>query len=320
MGSRSQNVNLGLTRKAEKFFIVGLLADPHMRIQSFTKRTLSPSKAESKNWVPTTKLGHKDSFQKSERPASFVRFDPALRSMPARTTEEKIAKMQAQLDREWKFFGQQSYGPDGNLIRRGFSEEHPRVFKRVGYYWRTGTGFDLDGRDRDWPWSAAFISTVHEDAHVGPQFRRSPAHARYIRDAIFSKKAGIEDAAYWGHRVSERAPQVGDMVCYSRQKGVSYDHQPLRYKSHADIVTGVRPGEIDVIGGNVGHSVSKKTLKTDENGLITDPHHNWFAVLEPRELSRFFRTPPPESGEETLGPDERTTVCPNDPTNFLVFA
>jgi hypothetical protein len=254
-----------------------------------------------------------DSFQSCECRCAPAQLDPALRSMPARTTEEKIAKIQAQLDREWKYFGKQAYGSDGRLIRRGISEEHPAVFKRVGYYWQKGTGFLLDGRDRGWPWSAAFISTVHEDAHVGPQFRRSPAHARYIRDAIFSKKAGITDAAYWGHRVSERAPQVGDMVCYSRQKGVSYDRQPLRYKSHADIVTAVRPGEIDVVGGNVGNSVSKKTLKTDENGIITDENHNWFAVMEPRELSRFFRTPPPESGEETL----KIEGSPNDPTSFL---
>ena len=107
------------------------------------------------------------------------------------------------------------------------------------------------------PGPAAFISTMHEDAGVGPQFHRSPAHARYIRDAIFSKKAGVKQAAYWGHRITERAPQVGDMVAYSRQKGVSYDKQPKRYKSHADIVTAVRPGEIDVVGGNVGHCVSK---------------------------------------------------------------
>jgi len=234
-----------------------------------------------------------DTFQKSESWNPVPRFNPIFRSVPARTTEEKIARIQVMLDREWKFFGRQSYGTDGRLIRKGFSEEHPRVYKRVGHYWKEGTGLGfLDGRDRDWPWSAAFISTMHEAAGVGPQFRRSPAHARYIRDAIFSKRGGVKEAAYWGHRVTERAPQVGDMVCYSRQKGVSYDHQPLRYKSHADIVTAVRPGEIDVIGGNVGNSVSKKSLKTDENGLLVDDNYNWFAILEPRDLSAFSTTPP----------------------------
>lgn len=217
-------------------------------------------------------------------------------------TSEQIARIQARLEAEWKYFGEQSYDKDGNLVKRGISEEDPRVFKRVGYFWERGTGFKLDGKDRDWPWSAAFISTVHEDSGVGPQFRRSPAHARYIRDAIFSKQAGTEQAAYWGHRITERAPQVGDMVCYSRQKGVSYDKQPLRYKSHADIVVAVRPGEIDVMGGNVGNSVSKRTLRTDENGLLIDTQRNWFAVLEPKNLGRASILPPPENGDETAYP------------------
>lgn len=243
-----------------------------------------------------------DTFQRSPKTDEISRPNPAWRTSPAQSTQEAIARIQERLDTEWKFFGCQSYDAEGHKTKEGISEEDPRVFKRVGYFWETGTGLKLDGRDRDWPWSAAFISTVHEDSEVGTQFRRSPAHARYIRDAIFSKKDGIEQAAYWGHRTTERAPQVGDMVCYSRQKGVSYDRQPLRYKSHADIVTAVRPGEVDVVGGNVGHSVSKRTLKTDENGFIADTSKNWFAVLEPKNLSRFSILPPPENGDETAYP------------------
>lgn len=248
-----------------------------------------------------TPAATEDCFQKSEtESAPLIR--PDFRVSPTRTTEENIARIQQQLDREWKYFGSQTYDVEGRLIKKGYSEEDPAVYKRVGYFWENGTSLLLDGRDRDWPWSAAFISSVHQDAGVGPQFFRSPAHSRYIRDAIFKKTTGEQDAAYWGHRITERAPRVGDMVCYSRQSGVSYDQQPLRYASHADIVTAVRPGEIDVIGGNVGHSVAKKTVKTDENGFIIDEIYNWFAVLEPRNLDQAFRTPPPESGDDPLRP------------------
>ena len=283
-----------------------------MHIRSFTHSAAAPKAA-----VPQTAstfegaLNPIDTFSAGE-PQSEPLLSPAtLRSRTTGTTQDMIGRIQRQLDREWKFFGSQTYDTEGRLVKRGISEEDPRVFKRVGYFWEKGTGLLLDGRDQDWPWSAAFISTVHEDAEVGPQFFRSPAHARYIRDAIFKKQAGIEDAAYWGHRLTERAPQVGDMVCYSRQKGVSYDRQPLRYQSHADIVTAVRPGEIDVVGGNVGNSVSKKSVKTDENGLIVDENYNWFAVLEPKNLEQFFHSPPPESGEETY-PKAPQDLTPDD--------
>ncbi len=106
-----------------------------------------------------------------------------------------------------------------------------------------------------------------------------------MSDAILKRQAEDESAAYWGYRLSEKAPEVGDMVVYSRQEGIDYDNQPEIYASPADIVTAVRPGEIDVIGGNVGHSVTKKTLSTDQDGLLTDNHYRWFAVLTPQDLS-----------------------------------
>ena len=265
-----------------------------MKIQAAPPRRLQSGSTQEGVTVKTDgEPVSRDAFESGPSEQAPVYSAKMLRCQRTRTTAENIARIQEQLDREWKYFGRQAYGIDGQLIRRGHSEEEDAVYKRVGYFWETGTGFRLDGRDRDWPWSAAFISTVHQDAGVGPQFLRSPAHARYIRDAIYKRQSG-EDAAYWGYRITERAPQVGDMVCYSRQRGIDYDTQPVRYKSHADIVTAVRPGEIDVVGGNVGHSVSKRTLRTDENGLLVDATRNWFAVLAPRDLSGAFVSPPPE--------------------------
>ena len=284
-----------------------------MHIRSFTQPVAVARATELPNLkeAPDTNSPVLDSYSPGDARAEPLLSPGMLATQRSATTQEMVDRIQKQLDREWKFFGCQTYDAEGKLVKRGYSEEDPAVFKRVGYFWETGTGLLLDGKDRDWPWSAAFISTVHEDAKVGPQFFRSPAHARYIRDAILKKTAGIKDAAYWGHRTTERAPQVGDMVCYSRQSGVSYDRQPLRYQSHADIVTAVRPGEIDVVGGNVGHSVSKKSVKTDENGLIVDENYNWFAVLEPRNLEQVFHSPPPESEEETR-PRPPQNLTPDD--------
>ena len=43
-----------------------------------------------------------------------------------------------------------------------------------------------------------------------------------------------------------------------------------------------RPGEIDVIGGNVRDSVTKKTLALNNKGQLVDPNHDWFVVLKKR--------------------------------------
>jgi hypothetical protein len=75
---------------------------------------------------------------------------------------------------------------------------------------------------------------------------------------------------------------VGDMVAYARQDDIDFDHRTPVYKSHCDLVVAVRPGEIDVIGGNVQDSVTLKRLKTDSQGLLVDGHYRWFAVLANR--------------------------------------
>ena len=47
--------------------------------------------------------------------------------------------------------------------------------------------------------------------------------------------------------------------------------------THCDIVTSVQPNKILAIGGNVGDSVSQKTVTTDSNGRINAK--DFFAVI-----------------------------------------
>ena len=184
--------------------------------------------------------------------------------------------------REWKFFGQQTIGKNGKLSRMGHREADEGYWQRVGTYWKEGVGLDLTGKDTDEPWSAAFISYVMKEAGAGYRFRLSEWHAHYIREAIHARQAGDTSYGYWGYRLSERAPQVGDLVGYARQDGIDFDVQPETYKSHTDLVVAVRPGEIDVIGGNVADSVTLKTLATDKEGKLVDKHQKWFVVLAHR--------------------------------------
>lgn len=182
---------------------------------------------------------------------------------------------------EWVRFGKQHIDINGKLTKRGGREAEQDYYLRVGDYWKQGVNEDLTGKDTHVPWSAAFISWVMREAGMGDRFSYSDWHAHYIRNSIRHRRVKDKSFAYWGYRLHERAPQVGDLVGYARQKGITYDYQPTVYSSHTDLVVAVRPGEIDVIGGNVKDSVTKKTLRTDDKGLLVDKHYRWFVVMAP---------------------------------------
>lgn len=184
-------------------------------------------------------------------------------------------------DQEWRRFGSQTIDANGKMVLEGGRENEEDYYRRVGVYWKQGVDRDLDGKDQHEPWSAAFISWVMKEAGMSGRFSYSDWHATYIRNSILARRADNPDFAYWGYRLSERAPQVGDLVGYARQGGIDYDYQPTVYSSHTDLVVAVRSGEIDVIGGNVKDSVTKKTLKTDADGKLIDRQYRWFVVMAP---------------------------------------
>jgi hypothetical protein len=185
---------------------------------------------------------------------------------------------------EWKYFGEQSIGIDGKISKSGHRESEDVYSDRVGLYWKNGVHLTFTGKDTDEAWSAAFISYVMREAGLAQRFRFSEWHAHYINQAIEGREQGDDNCAFWGYRLSEMAPRVGDLVAYTRQDGVTFDERPEVYKSHCDLVVAVRPGEIDVIGGNVQDSVTLKTLRTDSQGRLCDTNQKWFAILRNRLL------------------------------------
>jgi hypothetical protein len=123
------------------------------------------------------------------------------------------------------------------------------------------------------------------------QFPISQAHADYIRWAIQARKANVAGASYWGYRVDEAAavPEVGDIIGCSRSgqnlstaQRLAYFERTGAYDSHTDLVVAKRPGEIDVIGGNVRDSVTKKTLALNAAGQLIDTTFPWFVVMKHR--------------------------------------
>ena len=181
--------------------------------------------------------------------------------------------------KEWQGWGEPTIDIDGNQIIKGGFESNDGYSQRVGTYWKEGTGQNLDGDDREVPWSATFISWLYKKAGAGNKFVYNASHSKYITDSIANRKKGEVNAPFVGYKLNEYAPKVGDMVCYSRQDGINYDTKGS-YKSHCDIVVSTKPNQIEVIGGNVNQSVTKKVLRTNSKGLLIDTKNKWFAVIK----------------------------------------
>lgn len=167
---------------------------------------------------------------------------------------------------------------------RGAGKEHRHpYFEFVGEMWQM-IGRDLDGKDREVPWSAACISYfVRKAADSHPDygdFRFAAAHARYIHQSI-QRKLTQEDGPYWGFRRTEKAPELGDLVCQWRVRRRTYDfaRDHDAFASHTDLVVAVNEDSVTTIGGNVGHSVKMKTYRLNSNGLLRN-ERKVFALMK----------------------------------------
>ncbi|WP_169313734.1 DUF2272 domain-containing protein [Asticcacaulis biprosthecium] len=125
-------------------------------------------------------------------------------------------------------------------------------------------GEPFDGRSRypngeEVPWSAAFISWVVRRA--GPayaQFRFAASHSVFVNNAIKARVTDRKDKPFWGYRITEAKPELGDIIQRNRGGNTysfSYAENHAEYASHSDIVVEVTPDVVRVIGGNVGDTV-----------------------------------------------------------------
>lgn len=150
-------------------------------------------------------------------------------------------------------------------------------FKIVGEYWHS-INLNLDGKDTDQPWSAAYVSFVVRNAgYTG--FKFSAGHARYILDAMEKRQANKATAPFWLFRLSEHKPQLGDLVCLRRQNSVTFDNLPPGgFKSHCDIVVEIRDKTVRALGGNVNQSVSLSTFSLTNDGFLKE-QGRLFAIM-----------------------------------------
>ncbi len=151
------------------------------------------------------------------------------------------------------------------------------MYDRLKSYWSNIGWGEHKWTPSSVAWSAAFISYVMKKANAGSNFKYSASHSKYIRDAVKNRKENNSNP-FKAYKLNEKKVEVGDLVCYSRQSGVNYD-TTNSYKSHCDIVVNVDNNQAEVIGGNVGHTVGKKTVQL-KDGKVADNKNDWFTIIK----------------------------------------
>jgi hypothetical protein len=149
-------------------------------------------------------------------------------------------------------------------LKESSSEAYPLIKK----YWDSIGWSESKWSPTGTAWSAAFISYIMKKANAGNDFKYSSSHSKYIVEAIKNRKENNSNK-FKGYLLDEKKLEVGDLVCYSRQGGVGYDTTG-GYKSHCDIVVNIDKNSADVIGGNVGDSVTKKKVPLTNDGKVKE--------------------------------------------------
>ncbi|HTR83868.1 MAG TPA: DUF2272 domain-containing protein [Reyranella sp.] len=227
----------------------------------------------------------------SERPQLTAAGLPQLGACPGSSFRPEApppsisakASMVMLAEQEWQRFGRQTISyADGTaqVTHRGLNER--QMSERVRDYWRSVDKPELSGLDTDVPWSAAFISWDIESAGVPREkFCPDERHTIYVERLV--ERAKRRDPAFVPWRLSERAPQPGDLICSSRDGGRTSLDWLDRGPGHCDIVVAVRQGSLEAIGGNVEDSVSLSTFPLDATGFLSPiSGRPFFTVIENR--------------------------------------
>lgn len=145
-------------------------------------------------------------------------------------------------------------------------------------------------------WSAAFVSWLMAAAGVDRvEFRPDAAHAAYL-DHLDEVAALFPDlAAFVPRDPAEYAPAPGDLLCFdrsSRNPLASWAQRAAERGQfrpmHCDVVVATGPGVVEVVGGNVGDSVTLTRLEADERGRLRPGSPRMIVAMQ----NRLGRLPP----------------------------
>ena len=162
----------------------------------------------------------------------------------------------------------------------GIDEGDQPLRGRVADYYEAGGGSrNLDPTRNENAWSAAFVSFCVKQAGATPQqFKFNLSHSVFVHAAIAN--ADANRGVFRGHRVSEHAPKLGDLIHHNRDGGtLTFDFARAHtgYPSHSAVVVdfemrnGVRHAV--TVGGNEHLSggsgtVGRKRFALDANGFL----------------------------------------------------
>lgn len=170
-------------------------------------------------------------------------------------------------------------------FEQGQGKEHVDPFSDfVGQMWQA-IDLNLDGKDRNVAWSAAAISFMVRNAGASfPKYKNFKFHKRhsvYMHDSIKKQRAGDTNVPFWGFRLFQKRPEIGDIVGKWREQPSDFDDAAAGrdFASHCDIIVSIRPDFVLAIGGNVKHSVSISPYEKTPNGFIDDNDGNTIIIM-----------------------------------------
>jgi len=170
-------------------------------------------------------------------------------------------------------------------FEKGQGKEHVDPFSGfVGQMWQA-IGLDLNGDDQGVPWSSASNSFMVRNAgkHFPKyqNFKFAAASWKHMHDSIKKQKAGDASAPFWGFRLFEKQPEIGDIVGKWRKPGPhDFDDAAAgrAFSSHCDIIVSVRPDFVLAISGNVKNSVNISRYEKTPSGFLAE-EGNVFMLL-----------------------------------------
>jgi len=193
---------------------------------------------------------------------------------------------------EWELFGRPvvNYDIEPPTVTYPSETTHgqetlPPLFSRVFMYWYTATDLPIIGYEGEIrPWSAAFIVWLARSAGVPESDLPSTVlHWDYIQYVM----AANSDNRFVSHAINTYAPKPGDIICAPRGEAFIqsiHNYKDLRRGTyHCDLVVAKRPGELDMIGGNVQDAVTLSHIKLDGAGkVLPTKARPWMLAIEQR--------------------------------------